>query len=335
MRRRTVTFLALLVVVGALAGPAAAQEQGEVVADGQGWATSTQVPGLGDPAAHTTLEPGDLPIGAEGTNETKRSYLLLDIPDAATSAQITLPVADGAGKNFGLAGPILACIVIEPFSLQSGDPIAESPEVECGDEPITGEVGEDGTHTWVLDPILARWRAGEPNNGVALVADISTPQPNYQITFHAEFFAPIGTYTVPAERSDSTESSPPPPPPASSDSDTTGSGSQDPAFQESPSFESGTTSFESGTASWSAPTFESLAPPPMVAEPPAEPGPEPVAAPPPSVTAVAAAGPMEPLPVNPLVWVLVPLALAVLWSAGRGLTGRGEPTSRLDRLLAQ
>lgn len=333
MRLRTPRMFVAAGIAGVamLGTPALAQESAELTADEQAWATSTQLAGLGDPVATTTLGQGDLPVGANGTEETKRSYLLLDVPETAISALLVLPVSEGAEKNFGVAGPLLACPVVEELVMQSGDAISESPAVDCGEEPVVGEVDDEGVYTWVLDAILARWAAGETNNGIALVADVSTPQANYQITFDAPFFEPIGTYTLPEEDGADEDRSDPGfvAPPVSNGSGSTGSGSGS-SFSPPPSFGS-TSSFESFTSS---PAVEEAVeqPAPAVAPPAETPAAEPTAVAPPSH--VVAAGPFEPMPVNPVAWLLIPIAIAVLFVAGRGLTGVGEPTSSLDRLLA-
>lgn len=318
--RRGAVVLTMAVPLTMLGGPVSAQQSGEVAADQQAWATSTQVGSLRDPVANLTLEQGDLPVGADGTNETKRSYLVLDLPPEATTAQITLPVSDQPGKSFGTAGPIVACIVVEPVTMESGQPIATAPEVDCGEDQIVGQPGEDGAYSWVLDPILAQWAAGEPNHGIALVADTLAPQPTHQITFHSEFFAPIGTFTAAAPDRDADEESAPPPPPSVSDFD---SGAGTFALEPPPAFND---DFTLDAPMSITPAVPAPVPGPAVDAPPVT-----VAAPAPSVAVVN----LEPLPVNPLVWLLVPLTLGVLWASGSALAGRGAPISALDRVLAR
>lgn len=335
---RTGWLLLVTLLVGLVSSPAAGQdgdgtstsgEEHELLADAQGWASATQAGPLGDPVGNTTMEPGDLPVGLTGTDETKRSYLLLDVPPEATAATLTLERSDAPGTSYGTPGVILACLVTEPFVLANGQPIDEAPAVDCEDE-ITGRVvseddGEDpaGAYTFALDPLLDRRdeiAEGQQGLPVALVADTRAAG-NYQFTFHADYFAPIGTYTVPAEGGDDGGDEPfvPPPPPP------TTTGDQD-SFEYTPP----------PRASQPAVPFEAFTSDP----PTSEPAPEVASG---SGTGapsgeqqeqVLAAAPFELLPVNPAVWLLVPFGLAVLWAAGRGLGRAGEPVSSLDRLLA-
>lgn len=318
--KRGAVVLTMAVPLMMLAGPASAQQTGEVAADQQAWASSTTVGSLRDPVANLTLGQGDLPVGADGTTETKRSYLVLDLPPAATSAQITLPVSDHPGRSFGVPGPILACIVVEHFTMQSGEPIATAPEVDCGEDQIIGQPGGDGAYSWVLDPILARWAAGEPNNGIALVADTLAPQPTFQITFHSEYFAPIGTFTVAPSDGDGRGEESAPPPSSGSDVETdAGTFALDPP----PAF--------NDDFALDAPLSIAPAVPLPVPGPAVDARPAAVAEPARPVAVVN----FEPLPVNPLVWVLAPLAVGVLWACGGALADRGAPSSALDRLLAR
>lgn len=335
MRRaaRCLAILALFGVMAIVPGSAVADETGKIVVDDEAWTTSTAAGPAGDPVANATLGTGDLPVGANGTTETKRSYLKLTLPKEATAAQISLKISDSAGTNFGAAGPVLACIVTEPFEVRSGQPIADAPAIECGDKPVVGKVGEDGSTTFVLDPIVSRWATGQPNNGIALVADVSELRPNYQVTFHAPLDSEVGTYTIASDDASTGSDFEVVPPGDFSQPDSGGdqsTGSGDLTFDPAPPPVSG---FDGGSSDLVVPDI-APAPPPAIAEPPVAPETAPpLAAGPP--TAPVAAGPLTPLPVNPLVWLIAAAAVPVFWMSGRGLGAAGAPRSKLDRLLTQ
>lgn len=335
--RRT-TALAFVAVLAGLAGaPAAGQSESprsgsdethELLADGQGWASSVQLEAVGDPLANTTMQPGDLPVGVTGTEESKRSYLLLDVPAEATTVTLELERSVSSGTNFGTPGVLLACLVTDPFVVSSGQRLDNAPAIDCADE-VTGHVQmlEDGVedptgaYSFDLTPLLPRrdeTAVGREGLAVAIVGDTRAAG-TYQVTLHAGYFTPIGTYTVPAGGGGRSEGEPdvPPPPPAVVPDQ--GSAAQPPPPAQP------IVAFEAFTA----PRLQESVPDPEVA--PEGESDESAAS---QDQTVLAATVFEPMPVHPAVWLLLPLLVLVLWAAGRGLGRAGDMPSSLDRLLA-
>lgn len=326
--------VAALVLVALAALPAGSQEP--IVADDLAWYTAVNtnaggVP-LGDPVANNTLEPGDLPVGAAGSAEHKRAYLLLGVPENATTGLIALPISETVGTNFGTAGPIIICPVIETFFVSSGGSIESAPDIECGDNPIVGTPdpadpteGVATAYQFDVSPLLARWAAGEPNQGIAVVADVREPQPAYQVTFKVDLFSVIGS------------------------AQSSGAGGTDDDF-EFPDFGSG--DFGSGDfgSDGSSGQSSAFAPPPRtdflplddLAFAPAEEAPESAApdlsdepalpVPSQGQTPLAAPGQI-PGTASPAIWLLLPFALGVLGLSARALGRAGEAESTLDRML--
>lgn len=341
MRRRARIVVAVAALLALSALPAGSQEP--IAADDLAWYTSVNsnaggVP-LGDPVANNTLEPGDLPVGAAGTTEHKRTYLLLGVPEGATSGTITLPISETGGTNFGTAGPIVVCPVVEPFIVASGGSIESAPAIDCGENPIVGTPdpadpteGAATSYQFDVSPLLARWAAGEPNQGIAVVADVREPQPAYQVTFTVELFGTIGSAQSTGTGGGGDDFDPP-------DFGSGGSGGSG-GFG---SGQFGSGGFRSGTES------SSFAPPPRtdfmplddLAFAPAEEAPESaspdVGEPALPVTAqdqapLASAGPI-PGTASPAIWLLLPFALGVLGLSARALGRAGETQSALDRML--
>lgn len=295
--------------------PAAAA--GAVTALDMAWYTSTNVSagiGLGDPYANSTFTTGDLPVGAVGQQEHKRSYLKLGVPEGAVRVVIELPLSDTTGANIGAAGPILACPLAEPYVVSSGGDIANAPEVDC-ESGVTGELQEDaeaGAYRFDLTSFLPRWRhTGE--QVLALVADVSEPQGFYQTTFHAQIGDSVGTAEV-GPGGDGTNATPPtvgftPP-------------MQPPAFDPAspPSLSSGTTSVDA--------TDE--APGPVAADPSSSE--EPSGGQPLAQQPLA----FPPAAVNVLPWTVgLTVGLGALVAAGRSLAADAARQTPIDRLLGR
>lgn len=334
MGSRTAALVLGALLVALLGAPAAGQTERpdsgggathELLADGQGWASSVQVDAVGDPLANSTMQPGDLPVGVTGTEESKRSYLLLDVPTEATAVILELGRSESPGTTFGTPGVLLACLVTDPFVVSNGQSISEAPAVDCEDE-VTGQIqtleegveDPEGGYTFDLTPLLAnrdKTAVGPDSLAVAIVGDARAAA-TYQVTLRADYFAPIGTYTVPAGGGTEGEPAVPPPP-----TEVSTQGPADPP----PAAERPVVPFEVFTA----PPQVSSVPVPEVAP---QTGAGEPAAPPPGQPVLAATE-LELMPVNPAVWLLAPLLLVVLWAAGRGLGRAGEPPSALDRLL--
>lgn len=330
-----VTLMMAVLVVG----PARAQEA--VTVEDTGWYTATAVSvggvPLGDPVGNATFEQGDLPVGAGGEEEHKRSYLRLGLPEAATGVEIELPLSEDPEKTFGAAGPILACPVTERFNVSSGGELESAPEVDCSSgvegEP-DAEIGEGETPTtyrFDLAPLLPQWEELEEPGAFALVADVSEPQDPYQYTFVAELGEEIGT----AETSDENGSGPVVPPPTIRGSDdesasdpggTSGSGESDSSPSDSLSLPSPDEDPSSGE------TEEAEAPsvaPPEDAD--GAGGQEPVTQEPAREPAMALP---SPAPVRALPWVLaLLLAGGVLATAGGSLRPAAHEPTSLDRML--
>lgn len=320
--------LAAVLALFAPVVPASAQEP--VTAEDMGWYTSASVaPGglpVGDPVGNATFEEGDLPVGAVGQEEHKRSYLRVGLPEDVVGVRIELPLSDTEAGNYGAPGPILACPVTGPFSVTSGGDLESAPEVDCS-QGVEGEpdadltAGETATaYHFDLTPLLPLWEQSETPGALALVADVSEPQGLYQVTFFAELFGEIGT----AQRGDGDSGEPiVPPPPDIPDPD----GEQPPVSEDTP------TPSGSGQppASREEPLSETDEPAPPVAAPPPDAGTaggdEPV-----TQEVVAAVPPPAPVRIAP--WLLaLPLAAGGLIAAGSSLRAESGAISPLDRVL--
>lgn len=325
--RLRATVAVALVLVLAAAVPSRAADP--VAATDSGWYTSlsveaTGVP-LGDPVAVNTLGPGDLPVAAAGQDEHKRSYLRLQVPDDATSLVIEVPLSASTGVSYGAPGPILACPVTDAFVVASARSIQSAPAIDCA-KAVVGEPNADlaqgevaTAYRFDLTPLLARWTDPGNAGGFALAADVSEPQPAYQLTFNVELFEPIG-----AAESVREGRAPSPPPAGGRDS------GEDPAPPDPAQDRIATGPLDSSAPvamDVGAPEVAPAPDAPQVAEPVGVPPAAPSAAPPVVATVPLAA-------VNMALWVLaLPLAAAALAAAGRSLRPGAQGRSTLDRLL--
>lgn len=293
-----------------------------VIAEDAGWYSALSVRQgelIADPVAASTLAQGDLPIGATGNAEHKRSYLRLGLPEDTIAATITLERSASDGANFGAPGPILACPLAGPFAVTTGKPIAEAPEIDCDAAQAIGQVPEleegvpdpEGAYTFDLTPLVLHWNSSAAEPAIALVADVSEPQGTYQVTLFAEPFSQIGTAT-------------------------TGSAANDDSFVFDPILpgappNQGDSPFVSSDAfAFVPPSLEPQQPERAVVAPPGGDDDTLGEAP------VLASGPpvdLDPLPVNPAVWLLLPLGLGTLLVSGRRLSPSADPVTSLDRLL--
>ena len=316
--------LATALVTGTV-GAAAAEEP--VVAADVGWYTSMSlvaagVP-IGDPLATTTITSGDLPVGANAQEEHKRSYLRLDVPEGAQSVVIELPISENNATTFGVAGPILACGLVEPFFVTGGGELDDAPEVDCsigvlGEPNAELTSGETTTaYTFDLTPLLPHWQSmGEA--GVALVADVSEPQGFYQVTFSVQLFGVVGTAEVADEQ---TQPSEPPAPPVEEPSPPS-DGAPPPSDTFSPSVPIGPADpFE-------LPTADDVDAP-IVAEPSEVAAPQAGGDPEQTPTMIAAPGKVALMP-----WFVgLLLGGGALVAVGRSLDPDNRPRSDLDELL--
>ena len=339
MRGRGSTAVAALLacvasmsMVLANAGSAAAEEP--VAAADMGWYTSTSlmaggVP-IGDPLATSTLTSGDLPVGANAQEEHKRSYVRLDIPAGATEVVIELPLSDSSATNFGVAGPILACGLLEPFFVTGGGDLAEAPEVDCSNA-VVGEPnaelasGESATaYIFDLTPLLPHWESmGEA--GIGLVADVTEPQGFYQLTFRVQLFGVVGTAEVAEEAGGGTGTQDPITAPSSEDPAPLPGSSTPPANEPfaPPVSVGGEEPFPGVTEGVQPPVVADEVPDPDAAPVPGGGQEQPT-------TPIAAPGRVTVLP-----WFVgLLLGGGALAAVGRSLDPKHRPRSSLDELIA-
>jgi hypothetical protein len=149
-----------------------------------------------------------------------------------------------------------------------------------------------------LDPVVAAWRRGEPRHGIALV-DLTTAVPA-ATTFNAIVGEVVGTATTAAPPTAAAPSARPVPLPAPAAVDVA-----PPAF---------------GTAQ--APRALRPAAPPLAAAPAPQAAPAP--APPPTLPRLIPVLSVTPLPVDPLVWLLLPAATALLVALCRAVSSAAD-----------
>ena len=299
-RAAALLLVASAVTAFAVGRPATAADRPVRVA-ATAWYTAGSTTNLG----LITIASGDLPVGRTPAGEDKRSYVALDGVDQAVTGTVQLRASSSPGTSYGVTGTILACQALEPWTPGAARDLATAPKIDCQDAPRAATTANGVVFD--IGPLLTRWRAGAADHGIALVA-ADAPGAAWQQTFTAPDGATVGTADV-AERDTSPGTAPV--------GDT----------QAAPETAGGVATFDAAE-SFPSPSFGSFA---IDVQPPGAPtpidtGPGTAVAPPvgrPGV--VAARRPLEPLPVNPLVWVGVALGLGVLGVAGRSLGDAGRP----------
>src|SRR5438270_10913565 len=217
----------LLVVAGVLftslfPALAPAQTSAGVPVTGGSWYWQEQV-GSVEPPAGTPLPPvgppgavpapdvpaGDFPVQVIGGQPDKESFLQLDssaIPAGSTVSSLVLTLhEDPGGVNLAAATATIEARAVTGFFARSsqGSPWANRPSYDTTGPAAAGKRAADGSWTFELAPIAARWASGElSNNGIALVP--ATPQQgdNYEVVWFGVGGAKpptvAGSFTPPA-----------------------------------------------------------------------------------------------------------------------------------------
>ena len=133
-----------------------------------------------------------LHVGVAGGQETARTYVVPDLSalpvDAdVTTGRMTLPVASGTsdGSLRPETAVIKACLVTQP--VQDGTAGATQTPPAIDDKVCTPATYSTADIAFTLDltPFISRWNVGTPNDGVALVPNLSKAGPT--TTWHATF----------------------------------------------------------------------------------------------------------------------------------------------------
>lgn len=248
------------------------------------------------PVGTATIASGDFPVGRGPQGEDKRSYLAFELPEGARTAKIALRISQGPATNIGAPGTVHACPATQRWLPGSGLDLATAPTADCA-QPVAG-TSAGGKLQFDLTPIVQRWSLGQPNYGVGFVAHTDQPLP-WQVTFSVSLDEVVGSATA-------------------------GSG---------PGADAGADPMPFDAPSAETPSF-ALAPLPVIAPLPAADYPAEVALEPSAArTPVRATGPLDALPVNLAIWLLLPAGAGVLFVCARSLGPSGEPRSALDRVL--
>jgi hypothetical protein len=123
----------------------------------------------------STYPAGTLHVGLTAGVEDSRSYIKLDLGALPSGARVrggklTVPLADSsAGTASPETAQAIACWVNVPFTPVEGS-LAPPPSIDCSNPTSVAYVpGPPAAITVDLANVAARWRAGETNNGLALV----------------------------------------------------------------------------------------------------------------------------------------------------------------------
>jgi hypothetical protein len=224
---RTARRWGLLVVVGVVLislfpAVAPAQTSAGVPVTGGSWywqeqvgsvepPSGTPVPPVAPPGALPTpdVPSGDFPVSVVGGQPDKESFFQLDsssIPAGSTVSSLVLTLhEDAAGGNLSADTATIEARAVTGFmaSGDQGKPWAGRPQYDTTGPAAAGKRAADGSWTFELAPIAARWANGElSNNGIALVP--AAPQQGQ--TYEVVWFGPggatpptvAGSFTPPA-----------------------------------------------------------------------------------------------------------------------------------------
>lgn len=187
---------------------APAQTSSTVPVTGVSWYWQEQV-GTVEPPAGSPLPPlappgalptpdvptGDFPVSVVAGQPDKESFLQLDssaIPQGSTVSSLVLTLHED--KAGGLVAPDMATIearAVTGFMTggAQGAPWTNRPSYDTTSPGVPGKRAPDGTWTFELAPIAARWATGElSNNGLALVP--ANPQQGQ--AYEVVWFGPAG-----------------------------------------------------------------------------------------------------------------------------------------------
>jgi hypothetical protein len=213
------------VVVTAVAFPVAApaQTSAGVPVTGGSWYWQEQV-GSVNPPSGTPLPPvappgalptpdvpaGDFPVSVVGGQADKESFLQLDtsaIPNGSTVSSLVLTLHEDPGANGKLNAGTATIEARAVTGYMAGGaqaaPWANRPAYDTTGPAVPGKRATDGTWTFELAPIAARWASGDlSNNGLALVPAAPQQGQSYEVVWFGPTGATppavAGTYTPPA-----------------------------------------------------------------------------------------------------------------------------------------
>lgn len=196
-RRRAAAAVGALAVLGpavvlGLAGPARAGSGTATTPDAaEAWYSSAPVSRCSSPLGCPTAVPTSpyakdtLHVGVAGGQESARTYVVPDlsgVPFGATltTGTMTLPVATDtkAGSFQPQTATLTACLVTEPVTDGVDGSSDTPPAVDahvCS--PARYSPAGGGRFTVNLAPLLSRWAAGAPQDGVALLPDLAKAGP--------------------------------------------------------------------------------------------------------------------------------------------------------------
>lgn len=208
------------VLVTALAFPTLAPAQGAagVPVTGGSWYWQEQIGSINGPTGPVAppsalptpdVPAGDFPVSVVLGQPDKESFLQLDssaIPAGSTVSSLILTLhEDAAGGNLGAATATVEARAVTGFlaSGDSGKPWANRPSYDTTGPAAAGKRNADGSWTFELAPIAARWASGElSNNGIALVPASPQQGQTYEVVWVGPSGAKpptvAGSYTPPA-----------------------------------------------------------------------------------------------------------------------------------------
>jgi hypothetical protein len=221
--RRWGLLVAIAVAVMALfPALAPAQTSTSVQVSGGSWYWQEQV-GTVEPPAGSPLPPvappgalptpdvpaGDFPVSVVAGQPDKESFLQLDtsaIPQGSTVSSLVLTLhEDSTGGQVAPDTATLEARAVTGFMAggAQGAPWANRPSYDTTGQPAPGKRAPDGTWTFELAPIAARWASGElQNSGIALVPAAPQQGQAYEVVWFgpggAKAPTVAGSFTPPA-----------------------------------------------------------------------------------------------------------------------------------------
>jgi hypothetical protein len=174
----------------------------------------TPAPPVAPPGALPTpdVPAGDFPVAVVGGQPDKESFLQLDssaIQPGSTVHSLVLTLhEDSAGGNISASTATIEARAVTGFMAggAQGAPWVNRPQYDTTGPAVAGKRAPDGTWTFELAPIAARWASGDlSNNGLALVPAAPQQGQSYEVVW----FGPGGA------KPPATAGSVDPPPPGS------------------------------------------------------------------------------------------------------------------------
>lgn len=193
MKRRLVMLGALVALAFAPSLPARA-DSASAKPEAEAW--YAQAPTCSTPLGCLPLPPlsnypaGTMHIGVRAGFEESRTYMRLDLSGVPSDAALrggtlTIPLAESdAGTLSPEAATVDACFAFAGFEPAEGS-TQTVPAVDCFTSArATYNPGPPATLTVDLAPFAARWAAGEPNDGIALLpAPGAAPGTTWHVAF--------------------------------------------------------------------------------------------------------------------------------------------------------